>query len=421
LTNISGLWESENILILNEKTSGSFLQQVIQMMNKYKNISFFEGLNALRFFAALLVVMHHSETIRGKNGLYNLEWLGAFRNGGNAVTFFFVLSGFLITYLLLKENYNKGTVSIRRFYIKRTLRIWPLYFLLVIIGTLILPQIFSLLNINYTMPYTFGQVWYYFVFFFPGLVTFYFGNHFLEPLWSIGVEEIFYLMWAPLFKFCKKNILAILFLIMALKIILMIVSHFLMKEGLYTFLVSIFSFEAMAIGGLGAYFVFNRQGSFSNFFLYKKPVQLIIYLVLASYLLFHSNINNVVWNSIFKVPVFSKILVDFMFLYLIVGVSIIDNSIIKLRNKSLSFLGEISYGIYMYHILVIYTLIQFMKQFLLKLDPILSVAVFYALLVPLVIIVSSVSKFGFENYFLNLKAKVDKRDKLPNIEFAKND
>ena len=60
------------------------------MINKFKNISFFEGLNTLRFFAAFLVLMHHAETIRNKNGLYNFEWLGAFRNGGNAVTFFFV-------------------------------------------------------------------------------------------------------------------------------------------------------------------------------------------------------------------------------------------------------------------------------------------------------------------------------------------
>lgn len=391
------------------------------MMNKYKNISFFEGLNALRFFAALLVVMHHTETIRNKNGLSNLEWLGAFRNGGIAVTFFFVLSGFLITYLLLKENYKTGTVSVKKFYIKRTLRIWPLYFLLVIIGTLILPEVFSLLKINYVMPYTFGQVWYYFLFFFPGLVTFYYGNHFLEPLWSIGIEEVFYLMWAPLFRFCRKKILSILLFIIALKILLMIVANYSLKDGLFNYVVSIFSFEAMAIGGLGAYFVFNRQGSLTNFFFYKKPVQIVIYLILSGYLVFNGNIENVVWNSVFDVPVFSKILIDFMFLYLIIGVSIIDNSIIKLRYKFLSFLGEISYGIYMYHMLVIFAIMQFMKKFFMELNPGISIAVFYIILVPLVILVSTVSKFVFENYFLNLKQKVDQSVKIPQIELAKND
>lgn len=390
-------------------------------MNKFKNISFFQGLNALRFFAALLVVMHHTETIRSKYGLYNLEWLGAFRNGGNAVTFFFVLSGFLITYLLLKENYNTGTISIKKFYIKRTLRIWPLYFLLVIIGTLILPQVFSLLKINYVMPYTFEQVWYYFLFFFPGLVTFYFGNHLLEPLWSIGVEEVFYIMWAPLFKFCKKKVLPILLFIIALKIILMIIANYLIKDGLFNFIVSIFSFEAMAIGGLGAYFIFNRQDSFSNFFIYKRPIQVVIYLVLASFLIFQGNIHHAIWNSIFEVPVISKILIEFLFLYLIIGVSIIDQSIIKLRNKFISFLGEISYGIYMYHMLVIFTIMQFMKKILMDLSPIMSVTLFYIILIPSVILVSSVSKIVFENYFLNLKVKIDKSNISPHIGLVKND
>ena len=73
----------------------------------YKNINYFPGLNALRFIAAYLVVMHHSETIRKKYGLLNLQSFSLFRNGSTAVSFFFVLSGFLITYLLLKEYQKK--------------------------------------------------------------------------------------------------------------------------------------------------------------------------------------------------------------------------------------------------------------------------------------------------------------------------
>ena len=108
----------------------------------FKNISIFNGLNSLRFIAALFVLMHHSETIKRKNGLNNLEWLGLFRNGGNAVTFFFVLSGFLITYLLLKEQDNTGEIKIKTFYLKRILRIWPLYFLIVLIGFIIMGVIY---------------------------------------------------------------------------------------------------------------------------------------------------------------------------------------------------------------------------------------------------------------------------------------
>ena len=175
-------------------------------VRNFRNISLFEGLNTLRFFAAFLVVMHHSEVIKLKNGIDNLEWLSLFRNGNNAVTFFFVLSGFLITYLLLKECGKTGKIRVRNFYLKRVLRIWPLYFLLVAIGTVALPAAFSILNIDYAMPYSLSQSWYYYVFFLPGLVTFFYGHHLLEPLWSIGVEEVFYLIWAPLFKINKRKI-----------------------------------------------------------------------------------------------------------------------------------------------------------------------------------------------------------------------
>src|SRR4029079_18911166 len=110
-----------------------------------------------------------------------------------------------------------NNISIRTFYLKRILRIWPLYFLLVFIGTIALPIVFKFLGVAYEMPYTLAQSWFYFVFFLPGLVTFYWGHHFLEPLWSIGVEECFYLLWAPLFKFVKRNILELLFSIIAIK------------------------------------------------------------------------------------------------------------------------------------------------------------------------------------------------------------
>jgi peptidoglycan/LPS O-acetylase OafA/YrhL len=142
---------------------------------------------------------------------------------------------------------------------------------------------------------------------------------------------------------------------------------------------------------------------------------------LASFLIFQGNIHHAIWNSIFEVPVISKILIEFLFLYLIIGVSIIDQSIIKLRNKFISFLGEISYGIYMYHMLVIFTIMQFMKKILMDLSPIMSVTLFYIILIPSVILVSSVSKIVFENYFLNLKVKIDKSNISPHIGLVKND
>ncbi len=371
----------------------------------FKNISIFNGLNSLRFIAALFVVMHHSETIKSKNELNNLEWLSLFRNGGNAVTFFFVLSGFLITYLLLKEKNNTGKINIKTFYFKRILRIWPLYFLLVIIGTIGLPFAFSLLHINYEMPYNLTDTWYYFVFFLPCLVTFYFGHHFLEPLWSIGVEEVFYLIWAPLFKLNKNKILNLLISIIFIKIILNLLGLLVIQNELFNYIVNIFKFEAMAIGGLGAYFLYTKGNLLNRNFLFKIPIQIILFVSLIVYLIFHSNIDNLVWNTIFKSPILSPLLVDFLFLYVIICISSVESSIIKLKNKYLGYLGEISYGIYMYHMLVVFGTIHFLKKYLIHMNSPWDQVLYYTVVLVFTILLAAISKHFFENLFLKYKPK----------------
>ncbi len=372
---------------------------------KYRSISYFKGLNTLRFFAALCVVIHHAEGMKEKYGFGTWGEWSFLHNGHNAVIFFFVLSGFLITYLLLKEKKSTGTVGVRKFYLKRVLRIWPLYYLLVLIGTVILPAAVGFLHLDYDVPYTLGQTWYYFVFFMPGLVTFFYGHHMLEPLWSIGVEELFYLVWAPLFKFVRKNILALLLSVIAVKVVLGVIPLFIETSALYRNLMGIYCLEAMAVGGLGAYWVFHSKRDISGLFIFRKWVQATVYAVLLTFLLFDSNIRNVVWGTAFGTPMVSALLVDFLYLYLIVGVSLVSGSIVRLENRVLSYLGEISYGIYMYHALIISVLILGLGMLPLPESPVLFNVLFYVVLIPCVLGVSHLSKRYFENYFLKFKPK----------------
>lgn len=373
----------------------------------YKSIKFFEGLNALRFFAAFLVVIHHAETIRRKNGLFNFESFSLFQNGGNAVNFFFVLSGFLITYLLLKENDQTKDISIRNFYLKRVLRIWPLYFLLVALGTLILPVVFKWLNIDYVFPYTFGESWYYFVFFVPALVTYYFGTHLLQPLWSIGVEEVFYLIWAPLLKFLKRHLLALLLILLAVKLSINFWVYPLGDKNLLHYMVSnCFTFEDMIIGGLGAWFLFHTKKDISRLYIYRKPFQIILYGLLFTFILFDKNIAWTPWNIVFHTPVFNKMVYDCLFLYLIVGVSLNRNNLFKIKSKRLSYLGEISYGIYMYHVMIIFGIVLLLKSRLAEMNGWLASLIFFTILTAGVIIVSACSKKWFEDYFLKLKKRL---------------
>jgi len=376
----------------------------------YKDIKYFNGLNALRFFAAFLVVLHHAEQIRLKYHLFNLKHYSLFNNGGVGVTFFFVLSGFLITYLLLKENRTYNDISIRNFYVRRILRIWPLYFMLVGIGTLALPFLITMMHINYVMPYHFTQVFGYYLFFMPFMVNVLFGHHLLEPLWSIGVEELFYLTWAPAFKLFKKYLFEIIIFIIALKIMLSAFAVFCVMGKTYNEVIAALQFEAMGIGGLGAYIVFNRKKTISDSILFSKPVQLFFYLFIFSYVLFWKELSAI--SAVFKIlwttPIVSSVCMMLSFCWLIVNIALNEQSIVKLRSKQLSFLGEISYGIYMYHMLVVFAVVVVGTKVLNKLNPAVSTIVFYIVITTATILVSYLSKRFFEERFLKLKAKYEK-------------
>ena len=89
---------------------------------------YFPNLNSLRFVAASLVIIHHVESRKHFFKLDNLYQIDFFEIIGKlGVVLFFVLSGFLITSLLLQEYEEKNSISFKKFYMRRILRIWPLY------------------------------------------------------------------------------------------------------------------------------------------------------------------------------------------------------------------------------------------------------------------------------------------------------
>ena len=376
----------------------------------YKQIKFFQGLNALRFIAAYLVVIHHAEQIRLKYGLFNLKEFTIFNNGGIAVTFFFVLSGFLITFLLLKEEKKTGDISVRNFYIRRVLRIWPLYFLLVLIGTVLLPVILNIFNYSYEMPYSFGETIGYFIFFMPFVVNILHGTHLLDPLWSIGVEEIYYLMWAPLTKIFKKYLLSLILSVLFIKIILMTLSKIGIFNSVVVQLIGLLKFEAMAIGAFGAYYVYHTNRRIESRWFFSKWVQIIVLLfIVVKFFLANTLYNLSIFYAVFfETPVISELVLMIVFCWIIISVSLNKNSFVKLSNKTLDYFGDISYGIYMYHMLTIFAIVLFLKNFLNGINPALSTIVFYIIVTFCVILISALSKKIFENKFLGLKKKFEK-------------
>ncbi|WP_343747165.1 acyltransferase [Fluviicola sp.] len=375
-------------------------------MRDYKAISHFKGLNTLRFIAAFLVVIHHAESLRKDHELKHLKDFGLFENGQHAVSFFFVLSGFLITYLLLKEREKRNDISVKQFYLKRVFRIWPLYFLMVIIGAIIQPFFIEWFHIPYKMPYTIGETWYYFLFFVPGMVNFFFGSNLLEPLWSIGVEEIFYLIWAPLFKWLKKHVLKLLLGVIAFKLILIGINSYMYLHPVLSYLIRIHQFEAMAIGGLGAYGVFHYGSRINNLLIYRIPFQVFFYGLILVFILFGANIEWNIWTFLFDHPMVAPLIQNGLFLYLIIGVSVVDRNLFTLENRFFSYLGEISYGIYMFHLLILSQVIELLKGVVSGSGIFWESVFYYGVSIPLIIVVCMLSKHTLEAYFEKRKQRV---------------
>lgn len=379
----------------------------------YKSLKYFEGLNALRFFAAYMVLLHHAEAIRLNYKLFNLKQYSLFNNGGLAVSFFFVLSGFLITYLLLKEKTQTNNISVRKFYIRRILRIWPLYYFLVFIGTVMVPLILHYLNSPVEVPYSFGDVILYYVFFAPFMVNIFYGHHLLEPLWSIGVEEIFYIIWAPLFKVLQQNVLVIIISVIVIKVALMIVMINFFSDGMLYQILRWLQFEAMAVGGLGAYFLYHSDKDISFRFIFNKPMQCLVFFFIILRLIAFKYLTGVsgIFEFIFTTPILSQLIMNFVFLWLIVNISINRFSMLKLNNRLFNFLGDISYGIYMYHMVIIFLVILFGTKIFISLNCYVSTLLFYSIITLLVVAVAWLSKKYFEDRFLRLKTKFQILDK----------
>jgi peptidoglycan/LPS O-acetylase OafA/YrhL len=161
-------------------------------------------LDGLRFYAFLGVFICHTLPFDGafyRRFHLPIPWLwGAIAKSGAAgVDLFFALSAFLITSILLREREETGGISLRRFYLRRVLRIWPLYFLLIALGVVLAHTM-----AKQSLP------WYYvagYLLFVGNWVHAVFGRpeSICSPLWTVSIEEQFYLIWPLLMKTLRRR------------------------------------------------------------------------------------------------------------------------------------------------------------------------------------------------------------------------
>lgn len=315
---------------------------------------FFPNLDGLRFFSFLVVFLYH-----GSLSIFSYlkEDSTTFRivkflvqHGNLGVNFFFVLSGFLITYLLIKEKELTGTVHVPNFYVRRILRIWPLYYLCVFLGFVAFgllkkmshepiaenanPIYYLLFSANFDIMHTWPDK--------PDALL-------LSVLWSVAVEEQFYLTWPLILKIVPLKYFKYVFpSIMALSLIF---RSFHTGDNDHEFAIRYFhTFSVigdMALGGLFAYLV-SYENRFKTFIInIPKWMLALLYLVTLGVTLFK--------DLLFPpgVPVvFERLVIAFLFGMIIVEQNFAKHSLFKMsRFKLVSKLGIYTYGLYCLHFL----------------------------------------------------------------------
>ena len=307
---------------------------------------YFPNLNGLRVIAAGLVVVHHIEQLKHALGWPSrwgtsaaVEGLGA-----EGVSLFFVLSGYLITYLLLAEEQRTGTIAVTKFYVRRVLRIWPLYFAVVLAALFLWPalpwttlpghpgaEIRAHLGTKLLLYATFSA----------GLVTPLFG---LVPhasqTWSIGTEEQFYALWPVLVRSVRRHRLALMVAVTVGVVAVRALAGRSLADAwpgipyVRAFL-SAFQVDRMGLGGALAVLLFH-QHRVLRVLLHPALGWVTIACIAQFWATGESALHLHRW---FYAPLYAL---------LILNVSA-GRIRVPLESRVLTYLGDISYGLYMLH------------------------------------------------------------------------
>lgn len=380
-------------------------------MSKISNTVYFPNLNGVRFIAAFSVLIHHIEQVKEVFKVPNFYHNHLIKDMGKlGVDLFFVLSGFLITYLLLHEKGRFGHINTRNFYIRRILRIWPLYFLIVILAFFIFPNLPLFVPPNNEisfMAHNFYRRLSLFLLVLPNIGFILYNSPYLAAqTWSIGVEEQFYYLWPWIIKDFSWKRLLITILIFCLGTFSVFYIYYNWVGNtqyannvpeIVRFFFSQFRIVTLMTGGACATLVYYQKERVLKL-LFRKEVQWFVYAVLLVCLItgVHVKSLNLEFYGLF-------------FGYFILNLAANPRSIVHLEYAWISYLGKISYGIYIYQTAFIVASVHLIQWTLGKnISELTFNLILYPLSAFLTIGVSALSYRYFETPFLNLKHRFSK-------------
>lgn len=360
-----------------------------KVKDQFASINYFKGIDVLRFICATGVIFHHTTSILNNKGVQTKAEFIHRNSGPYFLDVFFIISGFLISLILMKE-YQQGTFSIKNFYLRRIIRIWPLYFLVVLVKVLIVPIIqhypmeFIVKDLLYACSFT---------------INFQLLIETITPaytiLWSICIEEHIYLL-LPLLLFIFKGKFKIIgwFLILSGFISWAYFKGVPSISGLNTpYFTSSCYFLFFGIGVLLAY-LYNQGTKLKLLFL--PPVQSIFLIIIMLF--------------VFNITPQPSGLIKILLVYGLTGGYLVwaaaqENFIIKIGPAFSKYLGNISYGMYITHIMIVTPVVKYFVRSDMKFSEALFGWGIPCITTLLTMAVATLLYYSFERPILKLKKR----------------
>jgi peptidoglycan/LPS O-acetylase OafA/YrhL len=343
----------------------------------YLSQKYFSSLDIFRFFSILAVIWQH--------GGAGPSWLPGSERGFLGVDFFFVISGFLIVTLLLRERDRAGRISLRGFYLRRCLRIFPIYY-----GVLAVVAFVYFLNPKSgSAPSFFAEL--------PYQLT-YLSN--LVPIsgvllitWSLATEEQFYAAWPPIERWFPRAALPALFVILAIN---QAINFGLLDAyigDLRHLLLFRITFTPICLGVLVAHLLHDPRGFARVIGVLGRPWMPLVLMVAV---LGVSNIPG-------DIRGWCRLLIQVTMASLLAS-SVVreDHAVNRLLGvRWVRRIGVISYGMYLYHMFVFLIVMRIVGRSSLAQNPIP-----FVLTLALTILVAELSFRYYETPFLRLKDRL---------------
>lgn len=357
------------------RTSPVLNDELLQRMRKSPHLP---ALDAVRGIAACSVVVAHI--------------IGPVELGAMAVQVFFVLSGFLITWLLLRELDATGEVSLKGFYARRTLRIFPAFYVFWILCLIAARLRAAPINWSEAMA----------AFFYMG--DYYTALHpshaqqFMGITWSLGVEEKFYLLWPTVFVLFRKNLRRLLWIVIATVAVICLYRAAVYSYALFPVDYLRYSFDsrfADILVGCG-FAIALKLAKVEPLLRVVDRVKILPFIAagMLLWLVFRESVMAEDWFYLFAMPLNSLImgvmLLQLVFLGSMRGYTWLDNPVLR-------YLGRISYSLYLYHIVMIASVQYYLPHMRQRYS--------FPLMFILSLIVASASYRFIEEPFLRLKGR----------------